>query len=312
MKRSVIIPLLGILLASFVATANASTTITFDEFPLGTLISDQYEFQGVIFGPGDLTPRLPQCSMNGAMPDQPVLRPTGEPDFYIFQGDFWMFFPRPATSVQFDSGYWDDAGVGIIEAYDKFMNLVGTFTNPGTGVQPIDISGVGEITAVYFNSIADGAGADIDNLVVQACTYSYGYWKNHSVYGPATPADDGWYTPAGPFPPGGAGPDAALFDSGLSWYEAMHTAPRGGNAWFPLAHQWTAAYLNFYTGSGAGGVDVVWLLNEGAALLDAYDQYDSGSPLIPKKTYDRDYAEFLTHMLDYYNNGYLGPGHCSQ
>jgi len=146
------------------ASAAPTTLITFDEFPLGTMIDNEYAGLGVLFLPGNVTPRLPQLSMNGAMPTQPVLRPTGEPDYYIFQGDFWMQFTTPVLEVQFDSGYWDGVGTGIIDVYGPAMNPLVSLSNTGTGVELISISGLGSIGYIYFNSVADGAGADIDNL----------------------------------------------------------------------------------------------------------------------------------------------------
>ena len=151
-----------------VGTANAALPITFSEYPLGTLISNQYASEGGLFLPGNMTPRLPQISMNGAMPTQPVLRPTGEPDYYVFQGDFWMEFTVPVTDVDFLSGYWDTAGAGIIGVYDPAMNPLASLTNAGTGIEAISISGLGQIGFVYFNSVSDPAGADIDNLFIPA------------------------------------------------------------------------------------------------------------------------------------------------
>ncbi len=144
--------------------ANAAPTylITFDEFPLDTLISNQYAPLGVEFLPGDVTPRLPQISMNGAMPDQPILRPTGEPDNYLYQGDFWIHFTTTAVNVQFDSGYWDVVGTGVINVYDPYMLPLASLTNTTTGVNVTNVSG--QIGYIYFNSIGDGAGADMDNL----------------------------------------------------------------------------------------------------------------------------------------------------
>ena len=157
--------LLSVMLGVGVTASAAPTTlITFDEFPLGTVIDTQYAPLGVVFLPGTVTPRLPQISMDGAMPTQPVLRPTGEPDFYIFQGDFTMQFTIPAVQVQFISGYWDYLGVGQIDVYDPAMNPLASLTNTTTGVNTTSLSGMGPIGYVYFNSIADGAGADIDNL----------------------------------------------------------------------------------------------------------------------------------------------------
>jgi hypothetical protein len=146
------------------ASAAPTTLITFDEFPLGTVIDTEYAPLGVVFLTGDVTGRLPQISMNGAMPDQPILRPTGEPDYYMFQGDFWMQFTTPATEVKFDSGYWDTLGTGVINVYNPAMNPLASLTNTVTGVDTISISGLGPVGYIYFNSIADGAGADIDNL----------------------------------------------------------------------------------------------------------------------------------------------------
>ncbi len=146
------------------ASATPTTLITFDEFPVGTIIGNQYAGLGVLFLPGNVTPRLPQISWNGAMPTQPVLRPTGEPDFYVFQGDFWMEFTTPVLEVQFDSGYWDGVGNGAIGVYDPAMNPLASLSNTTTGVHVTSISGMGPVGYIYFNSIADGAGADIDNL----------------------------------------------------------------------------------------------------------------------------------------------------
>jgi hypothetical protein len=145
-------------------TGTANAVITFSEYPVGTLISNQYAGAGVLFLAGNITGRLPQISMDGAMPTEPVLRPTGEPDYGVYQGDFWMEFTSPMTYVEFDSGYWDNVGSAIIQVYDPGMNYLANLTNVGTGVELISISGLGPIGYVYFNSIGDAAGADIDNL----------------------------------------------------------------------------------------------------------------------------------------------------
>jgi len=145
-----------------VGTANAA--ITFDEFPVGTFISDQYATLGVEFLPGSLTGTLPQLSLDGAMPSQPVLRPTGEDNYYPFQGDFWMKFTTPVVDVTFDSGYWNDIGQAVIDVYDPGMSPLASLSNTSIGVDTISISGLGQIGYVYFNSIADPSGADIDNL----------------------------------------------------------------------------------------------------------------------------------------------------
>jgi hypothetical protein len=163
MKKLIMICMILIGVAGL-ASAAPTYTITFDEFPLGTIVDNQYTPLGVVFLPGILTPRLPQISMNGAMPTMPVLRATGEPDFYIFQGDFFIQFPTPVVDVQFISGYWDNIGTGIIDVYGPYGNLLASLSNTTTGVNTTDLSALGKIGKIYFNTIGDGAGADLDNL----------------------------------------------------------------------------------------------------------------------------------------------------
>lgn len=161
MKKLIMLCVILISVAG-VAKAAPSYLITFDEFPLNTLIDDEYAAMGVQFYPGDITGRLPQIDNNGAMPTMPVLRATGEPDFYMYQGDFWIHFTTTAAEVTFDSGYWDAIGVGVINVYDPYMIPLASLTNTTTGVNVTNLTG--RIGYIYFNSIADGAGADIDNL----------------------------------------------------------------------------------------------------------------------------------------------------
>jgi len=140
--------------------ANAAPTylITFDEFPLGTVIGNQYAPLGVVFTAA--TYNLPVISMNGAMPTPPILRPDGGPSTYA--GDFWIQFTTTATQVQFDSGFWDTIGTAQIDVYDPYKNFLVSLTNTVTGVNVTNVAG--RIGYIYFNSVKDGAGADIDNL----------------------------------------------------------------------------------------------------------------------------------------------------
>ena len=146
------------------ASAAPTTLITFDEFPLGTIIDTEYTPLGVAFLPGNVTPRQPQISMDGSMPTQPILRPTGEPDFDIFQGDFWIQFTTPVVEVEFISGHWDYPGTGVIDVYDPANNLIASLTNTTIGINVTTLTGMEPIGRIYFNSVNDTAGADIDNL----------------------------------------------------------------------------------------------------------------------------------------------------
>jgi hypothetical protein len=149
-----------VILISVTGVASAAPTylITFDEYPLDTVISNQYAPLGVVFSAA--TYNLPVISNNFAMPTQPILRTDGGPGF--FQGDFWIHFTTPAVQVSFDSGYWDSIGSGVIDVYDPYMIPLGSYTNTVTGVNVTNLTG--RIGYIYFNSVADPAGADIDNL----------------------------------------------------------------------------------------------------------------------------------------------------
>jgi hypothetical protein len=134
---------------------------------------------------------------------------------------------------------------------------------------------------------------------VGGCTLTQGYWKTHSEYGPA-PYDDTWA-----MLPDGA--DTPFFGTGLSYYEVLWTVPKGGNAYFILAHQYIAAELNALNGAYVPS-EVQSAMDQAEALLVGYEDKLS----IPKKGGDRALAIQLYELLDDYNNGLIGPGHCSE
>lgn len=109
------------------------------------------------------------------------------------------------------------------------------------------------------------------------CTLTQGFWKNH-------PAD--WPID----------PNTAFFSSGQSWMEVLNTSPKG-NPYYILAHQYIAAYLN--VASGAGAPTAVQ-----DAMSDAEDYFNGITS--PNRATLIGWAE----LLDSYNNGLTGPGHC--
>ena len=130
------------------------------------------------------------------------------------------------------------------------------------------------------------------------CTLGQGYWKNHSEQGPAK-YDETWAY----LPDGG---DTPFFDSGLSWLETMRTPPKGGNAFFILARQYAAAWLN-----GLRGADVSAVATEiqrAAELLDQYDGNPDGMDLIAGDV-RKEFIQ-IAETLDDFNSGRLGPGKC--
>jgi hypothetical protein len=138
-----------------------SHLITFDEFPVGTLITTQYASDGVVFSgtPG------PFIAVDGANPTSPVLSPGAS-----FSGTLDIEFVSPAdgttpasvASVAFDVGYLDSLGGVTISTFDIDGNLIDSFATNQLGIQHISLTGpIHEIEVV---TTADPFGAAIDNL----------------------------------------------------------------------------------------------------------------------------------------------------
>jgi hypothetical protein len=173
-------------------------------------------------------------------------------------------------------------------------------------IGPYDVCGdyTVENTASFVTNDSFTTGEDTWTVNVNVpcaggCTLTQGYWKTHSEYGPA-PYDDTWAEL-----PDGA--DTPFFGTGSSYYEILWMPPKGGNAYLILAHQYIAAELNQLNGAYVPS-EVQDAMDQAEALLIEY-QYDLS---IPKRGGDRALAIELYELLDDYNNGYIGPGHCSE
>jgi hypothetical protein len=133
-------------------------------------------------------------------------------------------------------------------------------------------------------------------LVYTGCTRSKGYWKTHSIYGPA-PYDSGWAT---------LGEDSTFFLSNQTNYEVMWTPPSGGNAYYKLAHQYIATAINILNGADPG--DVQEAFDSATDLFSNYTpEYIGGlqgnNPL-------RQEFNSLKSIFAQYNGGEIGPGSC--
>lgn len=157
--------------------------------------------------------------------------------------------------------------------------------------------------ACFVTDDTDTEGCDDHTVVVdvncdEGCTLTPGYWKTHSVYGPAR-YDDNWAL---------VGENTAFLNSGVTWYQALWTSP-GGNAYWILAHAYIAAYLNVLNGASVPAA-VTTALGDAEDLLQAYTPaqiaaMSGGNPV-------RKEFIALARILDDYNNGLTGPGHCTE
>ena len=135
-------------------------------------------------------------------------------------------------------------------------------------------------------------------MVDRGCTLTQGYWKTHSSYGPAPLRRQL-----------GAAAErcghAGFFGTGKTWYEVFWTPPQGGNAYLILAHQYEAALLNQLNGASVTpAVEVAMDSAEGLLTDNDIDPAPKGGT---RKT-----MLSLASILAAYNEGYIGPGHCSE
>jgi hypothetical protein len=145
------------------AAATGSTTVTFDDFPEDTPITDAYAAKGVLFASpaGNASPFIASDSAN---PTSPVL--SGSPRF---SGNIIITFVIPGTqtrtrvdSVSLDVGYIDNPGSVQVLA----------FSDQGIEVLPADSEGIDTITTTVpgisaievVQSDTEPAGFAIDNV----------------------------------------------------------------------------------------------------------------------------------------------------
>ena len=154
-------------------------------------------------------------------------------------------------------------------------------------------------TASFVAATTGTAGSATHTLPVtvacdEGCTLTPGYWKTHSIYGPA-PYDATWAL---------VGEDTAFFMSGQTWYSQFWVAP-AGNAYWNLSHQYAAAALNVLNGSAAGAVQST--MDAALVLLQTYTPAN-----VKASSALRGQFVAAGSVLDAYNNGVVGPGHCDE
>jgi hypothetical protein len=136
------------------------------------------------------------------------------------------------------------------------------------------------------------------------CTHSKGYWKTHHC---ACPRRHGCHKAPCVFRqaqdvcwPRENQTDPTLVEETFlcnsTWLAILQTPPMG-NAWYTLAHQYIAARLN--EASGAYVPPEV-----AAAMAAAQDQLEDCVPYVGNET--------LKDILEAYNVGDIGPGHCCE
>jgi len=129
------------------------------------------------------------------------------------------------------------------------------------------------------------------------CVLTQGYWKTHSEFGPA-PYDDAWAMLSN-------GASTAFFSSNQTWYQVLRTPPAGGSAYYLLAHQYISAKLNIMN-AAATTPEVTAAISWAEAFFTAYTPASTLSKTV------RNTAVSYASLLEQYNRGLVGTGHCSE
>jgi hypothetical protein len=237
------------------------------------------------------------------------------PPYSVFTATAPVIFETPTTETD-----------ECVEVTDSQYGLIGTvcgYDTPDTTTYQLDIglySVQGEwvcnVVYYYENSASyvtnDMQMAGIDNCSVgrmypcTGCVLSPGYWMTHSLYGPA-PYDNNWGNlPDEDLDGNVEQADEGFFMSGQTYYDVLWTEP-GENAYYPMAHAYTAAMLNFL--NSAEATDEVE-----EAFLTARALFGSTTPE-EAALLDGDALETwagLTLTFDEYNYGQRGAMHCNE
>lgn len=142
----------------------------------------------------------------------------------------------------------------------------------------------------------------------EGCTLTQGYWKTHGEKldkkgNPSKKYDDTWES----IGPDGSGelfyPDDI---KDQTYMEVLNTSAADGNAYYILAYQFIAAKLNM---ENASAPQVVI-----DAFNEAHDLFNNpaNTPEAVKDFVDPERQNWIDikDVLDDYNNGLIGPGHC--
>ena len=176
------------------------------------------------------------------------------------------------------------------ETFGPFENVCETYEFPNTAsFVTNDIEETGEASSTVK--------IEVQCTEEGGCTLTQGYWKTHSEHGPA-PYDETWALLAN-------GADTPFFTSGMTWYQAFWTPPKGGNAYLILAHQYEAAHLNMLNEANVPEA-VAKAMTAAEAFLGNYAKYNGAKGKARSEMLE------LAAILGAYNEGATGPGHCSE
>jgi hypothetical protein len=142
---------------------------------------------------------------------------------------------------------------------------------------------------------------NIDQVTTQSqnCTFTQGFWKTHCGVPLGCVQPNAWPVSSLTL---GTGPGVTYTEAQL--LQILNQSV-GGNGLISLAHQLIAAKLNIAQGADASAVAAT-ILAADAQIGNLVVPPIGGGFLSPSSTSSK------TQILDDYNNGIIGPGHCPE
>jgi hypothetical protein len=188
--------------------------------------------------------------------------------------------------------------------------------------QVVTCTATGTATAGQYSNLGTATGAYGGVVVTDSdpshyfgeeaggCTRTQGYWSTHWTDN-GKQYDPTWalYHDNGTRKFFEEAPNLDNVNTGLNYIEILRRSAAGGNAYIILAQQFIAAELNKLAGAAVPSEVTATLANAAAMLAD--NKYEDVRDIPKSKTNDdRARALAWATILDQYNSGLIGPGHC--
>ncbi len=207
---------------------------------------------------------------------------TGTPTLNTFDGQYSTFVLGPGESVIVEIGdLAGETGVSTNSPGELDYGQADVVPNNPTDYVFCTFAN-GGTQSTRSNYSLNAAGT---TTLVQNCTYTQGYWKNHPS----------------------AWPVLSLTLGTVNYTQAqllqILNQSVGGNGLISLAHQLIAAKLNVANGASSAAASATITAADAQIGSLVVPPIGSGY-LAPSSTSSK------TQILDDYNNGIIGPGHC--
>ncbi|WP_423802225.1 hypothetical protein [Neobacillus sp. SAB-20_R2A] len=167
-----------------------------------------------------------------------------------------------------------------------------------------------ENTATFITNDTKTVGSDSATVYVnvpcQGCTLTIGYWKTHAGFTGNNPDKVTQYLPIWLGDPTVTNSKAIKITSAQQAVYYLNFSGDASNGINKLYAQLLAAKLNIANGADPSAVTAI------ISQADAYLATHSSADWSSLKANQKSFVNQLQTILDNYNNGLIGPGHCSE